>query len=239
MTIPDRFKSDCPILGFTLIELLVVIAIIAILAALLLPVLNKAKNRASQATDLNNLKQQTVELNLYATDYGDVIPWPNWDNGESARPGWLYTAELNRLPPDEFKVETGLFWPTLHDPRLYLCPRDNPASLTQGERPEQISSYVMNGAVVGYARTIAAPVKLTLLQADDCAFWEASETYVSAFNDGADNPGEGLTQRHFQGGIQGTFAGSASYVKDTKWNTEVDNTNRNRLWCYPNSPDGR
>jgi hypothetical protein len=62
---------------------------------------------------------------------------------------------------------------------------------------------------------------------------------VSAFNDGADNPGEGLTQRHFQGGIQGTFAGSASYVKDTKWNTEVDNTNRNRLWCYPNSPDGR
>jgi prepilin-type N-terminal cleavage/methylation domain-containing protein len=233
------FKIDFRRQGLTLIELLVVIAIIGILCALLLPVLSKGRNKAGQILDLNNLRQQVQAVSLYASDHGDAIPSPNWDNGNSARPGWLYTADLSIVPPGEFKVETGLFWPILRNSKLYLCPIDNPASPAFGQRPQQISSYGMNGAVVGYARALPTPVKLSATQPDDCVFWETDESHPEYFNDGANYPAEGVSGRHSQGGVQATFSGSINYVKLKKWYEEEGDTNRNRLWCYPSSSNGR
>ena len=157
--------------AFTLIELLVVVAIIAILASLLLPALGKAKNHAGKVTDMDNLRQIMVAVHLYCSDNNDVLPPPNWDNGGSAptphgtNTGWLYAVNLNAADNTaRFVVQTGLLWNTLHIAKVYFCPMDNPSlpvfSVSDQRvetRPQQISSYAMNGGISGlHGRDLSA-----------------------------------------------------------------------------------
>ena len=156
--------------AFTLIELLMVIAIIGILAALLLTAVSRSKNSASKVTDINNLRQIMLTLHAYSSDSEDILPPPNWDNGGFAEvtgtnAGWLYTPDLGATGTDRFKVRTGLFWSGLGNEQVYFCPMDKPQdarmSAHEGvvmQRPQQISSYAMNGAVIGYNHMVYPPV---------------------------------------------------------------------------------
>jgi prepilin-type N-terminal cleavage/methylation domain-containing protein len=229
--------------AFTVIELLVVIAIIGILAAMLLPVLSRAKNKAARTTDINNLKQMVTAVHLHASENQDVMPWSNWAAGdEPGRAGWLYMMPADvAVDTPRFDVKTGLFWPLLHTPKLYFCPMDGSQVPLFSQRSQQISSYVMNGAVNGYNRVSTNHLlleKLGNMPPDAVVFWETDETDANFFNDGASNPAEGVSKRHNQGAINGFFHGSVAYTRFTDWYAKAGSTNKNSLWCYPGSDNG-
>jgi prepilin-type N-terminal cleavage/methylation domain-containing protein/prepilin-type processing-associated H-X9-DG protein len=80
--------------AFTLIELLVVIAIIAILAAMLLPALSKAKQKAKQASCINNMRQIGLALVMYSDTYNQ---YPNCLNPTLPTEIYVWPARLLSL----------------------------------------------------------------------------------------------------------------------------------------------
>ena len=98
--------------GFTLIELLVIIAIIAILAALLLPALNRAKQKAQSALCLCNQRQVNLRFGIQLTDGVQRLDQPEmfeWWVGDfgAANSCWLCPSAPAQPPAPPWNGSMG------------------------------------------------------------------------------------------------------------------------------------
>lgn len=130
MTNISRLRSAGWKRRFTLVELLIVISIIALLAAILLPALQKTRNRAREIQCLNNLKQNGLGLSVYAGDNNGLLPTPNYYKpAEDPFTDSIYTGTVNQYRStyttnNDYGVSIGLLlkYAYLKSGQIFFCP---------------------------------------------------------------------------------------------------------------------
>jgi prepilin-type N-terminal cleavage/methylation domain-containing protein len=230
---------------FTLIELLVVIAIIAILAALLLPSLSMARSRAKFTTCINNMKQITLAMQLYGTEFDDYLPFVNSDSmartGINGGMGWAYTYPET---PDESDVETGTFWTYISDRELYHCPEHG---RPYGAANRKVSSYIMNRLAQSHYEStrIGGWFRLDDFAADAAMFieWSDKDSWNDQCNHMWQSGHDSISDRHATGslgkGTIGNVDGHVDALDRIEYGNILLSPVRNRLENCPIHGDGR
>ena len=127
--------------AFTLIELLVVIAIIGILAAMLLPALNKAREKGRTAVCISNLRQISLSIHLYTDENDGYMPTPSYGAGATQGPWPKLLAPY--MPHRDSNTNA-----TSMANKAFICP----SAKYPGYLNQDISySYSCTGALLGHA----------------------------------------------------------------------------------------
>ncbi len=126
----NRLNRSSASKAFTLIELLVVIAIIAILAGMLLPALQKARQKAQKIKCLSNLKQVGLAFKMWAGDHDDQypmhVPYLKGGSAEGVPGNIRYSARDNGVEAPSVWFHFGALRSELGEqPEIVTCPSDS------------------------------------------------------------------------------------------------------------------
>lgn len=161
---------------FTLVELLVVIAVIAVLASMLLPALNKARDKAKRTSCINNLRQISLGISQYCNDFSDVLPVKSWQALASYLPFDKYAYWVNSYSATELTLARSRM-------KILRCPAKTELGIVSSGTL-YLTDYGLNWYIISEAE--AAPVKLTRIR-NPHEIILVSDTDINWFSTNANN----------------------------------------------------